>query len=323
MDAASMLQSITEPPLVLTNSPTNFVGQALAPPLPLFNPQIGTLVDVRVAATSTLRSTIQAQNLSPTSGAAITASVSGQTELDFNGPNSPVSPIRSSLAQTVGPVQVDPYTPGSPINFMPPSGVSFDGVQNPAPTATNTQAIELSDPASLAFFTAAGRRATVPVTMSASAMADASAPNGNLTSVVRTLASAVVTVIYDYTPPCPKPTGVVRFGVHRQQTQLVVSFNGPANPTDAQNPANYTLTTSPGAVPIRIASATYNSQNNTVTLIPAQRINVHFHYQLAVNFPCYNGTPATIEFGGKQSLGGFTGDHHKTFFPVVNGHLVR
>ena len=78
--------------------------------------------------------------------------------------------------------------------------------------------------------------------------------------MVNTLASAVVTVAYDYVPSCPKPTGIIRFGVHRQQTQLVVSFNGPANPTDAQNPANYTITASPGAVPIKIASATYNSQ---------------------------------------------------------------
>jgi hypothetical protein len=60
-----------------------------------------------------------------------------------------------------------------------------------------------------------------------------------------------------------------------------------------------------------------------VTLIPVRRLNEHYHFLLSVKLSCNNGTKITIPFGGKASLGGFTGEHHH-FFKLVGGkHLVQ
>ena len=335
--ATTPLSTITEPTVVLSNSLTNFgppssvPARDLSPPLPLFNTALGTLVDVRVTATTTVTSNIKAQNTSTTAGASITANTQGSTALDFHGANSAVPPITSTFNESAGPVTVSAFTPGTSFDFAPPAGVSFNGVQQPAPTATNSQSFTYTDPAILALFSETAAQRTIPVTMSASATATAEAPNGNLTTVVSTLASATVSVSYDYIPAPVAPTRVIRFGVHRQQTQLVVTFNAPLNPTIAQDPNYYTI-----IIPGEGGSFTalrrdqgpdhfgdvQRGSSNTVTLISSMRLNFRYKYELSVNFPSDNGTPSTIVFGGKLSLGGFTGEHHKTFFPVVGGHLV-
>lgn len=121
---------------------------------------------------------------------------------------------------------------------------------------------------------------------------------------------------------CPTPVSVVRFGVHQQQTQLVLTFSGAVDPTQANNPANYYVVSSQGRY-IPIKSATFDPATNSVTLIPAQRLNVHYHFDLFVNLPCTSGCgSAVIPFGGKESLGGFT-NHQGTFVPVQNAHVVR
>jgi hypothetical protein len=121
---------------------------------------------------------------------------------------------------------------------------------------------------------------------------------------------------------CPTPGTLVRYGVHHQQTQLVLSFVGPVNPTLVNNPANYFVTTANGRQ-IRVVSATFDPATNSVTLIPAKNLNVHFRYDLSVALPC-NGpcNNVVIPFGGRKSLGGFQ-NHRGQFVPVVNGEIIR
>ena len=59
-------------------------------------------------------------------------------------------------------------------------------------------------------------------------------------------------------------------------------FNGPLDPTSAQNPLNYQIL-GPGGHPITVASAIYDSATHTVTLVPTERLNVHRRYRLTVN----------------------------------------
>lgn len=121
---------------------------------------------------------------------------------------------------------------------------------------------------------------------------------------------------------CPTPGKVVRFGVHHQPTQLVLNFVGPVNATLANNPNNYFVTTSSGAH-IKIVSARFDPATNSVTLIPAHKLNIHLRYDLSVNLPCTgNCNTVVIPFGGKMSLGGFT-NHQGQFVPVVNGVIPR
>ncbi len=83
-------------------------------------------------------------------------------------------------------------------------------------------------------------------------------------------------------------TNLQRYGVHNQPTELVLTFNEPLAAATATNPANYQLRAlrnngTPFGAPIAIQSIVYNSTNNTVVLILAAPLNVHYHYQLTVN----------------------------------------
>lgn len=121
---------------------------------------------------------------------------------------------------------------------------------------------------------------------------------------------------------CPTPGTLVRYGVHHQQTRLVLTFVGDVDPAMANNPANYRILTSNGRA-VRIVSATFDPATNAVTLIPARSINVHYRYDLSVTLPCSGPcNNAVVPFGGRKSLGGFQ-NHRGQFVPVVNGELVR
>ena len=80
-----------------------------------------------------------------------------------------------------------------------------------------------------------------------------------------------------------------RFGFHAQPTFLVLSFSGPLDPARAQNLGNYTLvgpvsgSRSSGGHVIKINSAVYDPTTYTVTLSPAERLNVHRRDRLVVH----------------------------------------
>jgi hypothetical protein len=124
------------------------------------------------------------------------------------------------------------------------------------------------------------------------------------------------------TAACPVPGAITRFGIHRQRTQLVLPFTGMVDPTLASDPNNYTVIASP-TDHIAIISAKYNAATNSVTLIPARRLNVHYHFTLSFHLPCPSGQLVNVPFGGKNSLGGFFSKDHTTFVPVKNGHRVH
>jgi hypothetical protein len=87
----------------------------------------------------------------------------------------------------------------------------------------------------------------------------------------------------------PQVTGLRRYGFHWQPTYLLLNFNGPLDPTSAQNPLNYQVL-GPGGHRITVVSAIYDPATQTVTLVPAERLNFHWKYSLTVN----GATPAGL-----------------------------
>jgi hypothetical protein len=88
----------------------------------------------------------------------------------------------------------------------------------------------------------------------------------------------------------PRVVSLVRLGVHRQPTLMVVSSSAPLGPARAGDPGDYLLV-APGpdrafgtrddrAIPI--ASAAYDPATLRVTLSPARRLDRHRPFQLAV-----------------------------------------
>ncbi len=80
----------------------------------------------------------------------------------------------------------------------------------------------------------------------------------------------------------PQVTNLHRIGIHRQATQLVLTFSTPLTPASAQDLANYSVVPAAGGAPIPILSATYNATNSTVTLLMAKQLNAHKTYYLTV-----------------------------------------
>jgi hypothetical protein len=265
------------------------------------------LLSVTVSHTATIQSNVTSQNLSPSSGTVITASVSGSYQID--GLNQPISQPTKTV--------MSPPTPAGPF------GSGTDTVMFPPFVLTDSSSTTFTDAASLAFFTATPTTSTTTVTMTATVAASASAPNGNLLTTATSSASSTVNVTYTYTAACPTVSGIGRIGVHHQQTQLIVTFDGPVDATKADNPANYKVITRSGrSIPIK--SATFNPATNSVKLVPAEKLNVHEHFKLSVVLPCPNevtGETVVIPFGGKDSLIGFH-NHQGEFVSVKDGRIT-
>ena len=85
-----------------------------------------------------------------------------------------------------------------------------------------------------------------------------------------------------WTPASLTVTGLVRLGIHRQPTLLVLAFSAPLDPAPAQDTANYRLMVRGGHHPIRIRSAALSPDGRVVTLQPARRLPLKFQYQLTV-----------------------------------------
>ena len=288
---------------------TNF-NLPFSPSFNLFDPAMGTLTAVNVTANAYLSSVIQSQNLSTTTGAAITGSISGAFSIS-GFPTTLAGPLPNfSSTQTVPAYNNEP-------DFTGPSTAVFNGISTQA-----SQTVTLTDPASLAFFTASAGRSTSTPQLQMNATAGATAPNGNIQTLVVTNGQGTLSVSYTYTPPAPTVVSLVRYGIHHQQTQLQLTFNGYVDPVQANNPYNYRVIvpnrqgsfTGPGVTYVAIANATFDPASNSVTLLPARRLNVHYQFQLQVKLPVNNGNIIVLDFGGKQSLGGFN-NHQGQFTP--------
>jgi hypothetical protein len=82
-------------------------------------------------------------------------------------------------------------------------------------------------------------------------------------------------------------TGLVRTGIHRQPTVIVLTFAAPLDPTRAQNVDSYQIETlgGPGRGGSRVGhvigvtAAVYDP----ATLFPTERLDIHNQYRLLVN----------------------------------------
>ena len=308
------------------NTTTNFTNQPLAPALNLFDAALGTLESVTISHSATIQSNVTSTNLSPTSSTVITATMSGSYQIE--GLNQTISQPTRMLSSA--PMPAGPFGSGTDTVVFPPM------------VLTDSSTTTFTDASSLAFFTGSANRTAVTLTMNATATATASAPNGNLLTVASSTAASTVNVAYTYLPACPTVAGIGRIGVHHQETKLVVTFNGPVDPAKAEIPVDYAVfKNSREKIPIK--SATFDPIANSVTLVPARQLNVHYHFRLSVVLPCPNevtGDTVIVPFGGKRSLIGFhnhrgefvsvehgriTGFENKRgqFVPVRHGHIVR
>ena len=73
-----------------------------------------------------------------------------------------------------------------------------------------------------------------------------------------------------------------RFGFHAQPTSLVISFNGPLDPSPAQKVSNYRIV-APNGHRITVRSAIYNSATDSVTLLLGQQLVLRKSYRLTIN----------------------------------------
>jgi hypothetical protein len=122
----------------------------------------------------------------------------------------------------------------------------------------------------------------------------------------------------------PVPGKISRIGVHHQQTKLILPFTGAVNPVIANNPNNYTVIVSP-TDHVPVVSAKFNPATNSVTLIPARRLNFRDHYILSFYLPTFSGQRVLVNlpFGGKDSLVGFLSESHKRYISVSHGRIVH
>ena len=309
MTSAQASESTPAQTVSIGETLTNFTNEPLTPNVNLFDPSLGTLLSVTVSHSATLQSNIISQNLSPSSPTVITAALSGSFQID--GLNQPISQPTTAISSQPIPAGV--------------FGSGTDTVTFPPIVIANSATTTVTDPASLAFFTSSPDRSTVTLTMNATGAASASAPNGNLLTTTDTAAMSAVTVTYTYLPPtpaCPTVGGLGRIGVHHQRTKLIVSFDGTVDPTKAENPGDYSVIARSGKT-IPIKSASFDPATNSVTLIPARRLNVHYDFRLSLAIPCPNeqtSETVVIPFGGKRSLIGFH-NHRGEFVSVKNGRI--
>ena len=87
---------------------------------------------------------------------------------------------------------------------------------------------------------------------------------------------------FTYVAAPPTVVSLVRFGFHMQQTFLVVTFSSTLDATPAEDVNNYKIVTMAGLV-IPVSGAVYDPATLTVTLFPAERLDLHKFYQLTVN----------------------------------------
>jgi len=140
----------------------------------------------------------------------------------------------------------------------------------------------------------AGERDTIVIVARPSAagtFADTARAQANEADPTPADNAAAVTGIVLGTPAAgdgPRVTGLRRYGFHAQPTILVLSFDGPLDPSLAEDVANYTLAgpvggPGRGGHPIAIGAAIYDASAHTVTPLPVRGLNVHHRSTLTIN----------------------------------------
>lgn len=117
----------------------------------------------------------------------------------------------------------------------------------------------------------------VSAVYSGDAAFDASTSN----TVTQAVADAPPPVIAPPAVDGPTVVRLQRFGVRRQPTQLLLTFNSRLDPARARFLGNYRLV-GPDGHPIRITRAVYDPVTRTVDLHPSRRLNLQVTYRLTV-----------------------------------------
>jgi hypothetical protein len=197
----------------------------------------------------------------------------------------------------------DNGTPGNPADDFHPTPVLVNGFN-----VGDTNHDGLLDPGEIWFYTATTTAMLGQVTNLATVTA--TSPNGTPVTAV---------AVGNYTAVCPMVTNVQRFGVHHQPNQILVTFQGPVTPAQAENLSNYHLL---GLGPdgrfsreIPLISAVFNPATNSVTLTTLHQNNVHHLYEITVANPCPGGPNFTGILNRKFSLGSIIGHHGRVFTP--------
>ena len=216
----------------------------------------------------------------------VSASYSGDSNVSASSGSLPTqmvnAPVLPATTTTVA-SSLDPSTVGQPVTFtavVSPSestgtlsgSVNFtiDGISE-APVPLHL--VGGSEQATISIESLAAGRHTI----SAGYTGDSSFSASALASPLVEMVNAVVSPLVDG----PQVESVKRFGIHMQPTVLTVSFNQALDPVSAVNLSNYRIT-GPAGRSVRIKSAVFDAATNTVTLRPADRINLHHTYQLTL-----------------------------------------
>ncbi len=216
----------------------------------------------------------------------VSASYSGDDNVSSSSGSLPTQTVSAPVLQTTITTlasSLNPSTVGQPVIFsavVSPSGstgtpsgsVTFtiDGV-SVAPLPLQLQSG--SDHATLSIASLAQGRHTISATYKGDASFAASAVASPQVEMVNAVASPAV--------DGPQVESVKRYGIHMQPTVLVVSFNEALDPVAAVNLGNYRIT-GPAGHSVRIRSAVFDAATNSVTLRPADRINLHHTYHLTL-----------------------------------------
>ena len=216
----------------------------------------------------------------------VSASYSGDSNVSASTGSLPTQTVNAPVLPTTTTTlasSVNPSTVGQPVIFtavVSPSGstgtpsgsVTFtiDGVSvAPVPL----QLLGGSEQAALSIASLAEGRHTISAAYTGDSSFAASAVTSPLVEMVKAVTSPAV--------DGPKVESVQRFGIHMQPTVLEVRFNEAIDPVSAVNLRNYRIT-GPAGHSVQISSAVFDAATNTVTLRPADRINLHHTYHLTL-----------------------------------------
>jgi hypothetical protein len=217
----------------------------------------------------------------------VLASYSGDNHVGASSGSLPTQTVNAPGLQTTTTTlasSLNPSTVGQPVTFTavvspsetagtPSGSVTFtiDGVSHaPVPL----QLVSGRDQATLSIASLGAGTHTISAAYSGDSSLAASA-------VAMPLVETVAVVTHPGAVDGPTIELVQRFGIHMQPTVLVLSFNEALDLTSAVNPDNYRIT-DPAGRSVGISSAVFDPKTNTVTLRPAERINLHHTYHLTV-----------------------------------------
>jgi len=181
LSSAVMTQTATFPNI---ESAPNASTQAIL----YFSPTMGTLTEVDLVASGSIRAGFQAENLGTTT-TAIEGTVAGN--LSINVPT-------GAVAVTIPPLHwaLDAPAFDGTLDYGGTSGKEFA----PATSSSSPQTIALTSAADLAAFTGNFR---MPLSVSDHTTENSSATDGKLSAAFNTQTSATITVIYHFMPNLP------------------------------------------------------------------------------------------------------------------------